>query len=594
MKPRFFLDSDVVNLDYETTDLNALKGRVFSMSLTWVEDGYTEVWRKDGEVRFYNGDEKEIWRGKGNFNQRLKSFCQSPCEAVTHNLMFEWDFSITEGLKFHPRKKFHDTMIMSQYVDNLCPLHKLDYLFNRFHGKVEWIQRADSDVAKAAKIYGTYDKIPKELMFPYQLADGVRGALLYKMFWPLTEPKSEYWNEIELIKTTVDMKRRGFFINKKETNKLIDHLTKELDENDSTIRKILGRYVNVSSKPQLDRLLYDELKFPRGESNDKFAIEKLRLVSNHPILDCILKRRSYITGRTVVKNYLELSDENSLVHANIGTNFDTTGRENCREPNFQNVQKEIKAGARFTVPARRCQGPRPGFILLLADYAGIEIRLAIQGTEDERLIKMCVEGYDFHAACALSFYGDRYTNEKNADLKAALRSRAKNARFAMLYGAGLEQTAATLGLTVEETRAGYERDKSDFPEFYELMAKCTHDARHDGYITTFFGRKLRVPLDRPYAATDYLIQGSAAALFKHAQNEVHCLFKSHWKNDAFIIIPVHDELVMEVRRGVDLSLLTAQVQRIMTSFNEIKVKLDVEFSIATYIWSNKVKYELSR
>ena len=583
--PRRFLSSDVVNIDYETINLQSdPNAKVFAMSLTWCEDGYTEVWRKDtGEVRFYS-DEKEIWRGQGDFEQKLKSFWLSPCAAVTHNLMFEWHFT-DEHYQVHPEKPIHDTMIMSQYIDNLCPSHALDYLFNRFHGKVAWITEADNNIEKCKKIYGTYEKHPVDLMFPYQLADGIRGALLYKLFWPRVSPVSEYWNEIELIKATVVMIKRGFMVDKKQAADLAGQMTFELQQNNTRTREIIGHYVNLLSEPQLKKLLFEELQLPVQPTTDKDDLKKL---GNHPIIDCIEKARAYTKGVAMVNGYIIASQHDGACHPSIRTNHAGTGRESSETPNLQNVSKEFKAGVRYTVPARRCFRARPGYILLLGDYSGIEMRLAVQATGDTRLLKLCAEGFDFLASCARSFYGDTYDLEQDKDIKSAFRSRAKNARFAMLYGAGLDQTANTLGLDIEQTRTGYERDKADFPEFYALMDKCTHDAKHQGYITTFFGRKLRVPLDRPYAATDYLIQGSAAALFKHAQVKVHKFFKG---TDCHIIIPVHDELVTEIRRGSDLPYLTKNISYLMLSQPEITVSMNVDFLIATYTWDKKSEYK---
>ena len=99
-----------------------------------------------------------------------------------------------------------------------------------------------------------------------------------------------------------------------------------------------------------------------------------------------------------------------------------------------------------------------------------------------------------------------------------------------------------------------------------------------------------MPLDRAYAATDYLIQGSAAALFKHAQVNVGKWFRKE-KLDCHIIIPVHDELVMEVRRGTLLAYLTPEIEKLMVSAPEIKVKLNADFSIATYTWDKKNDYK---
>ena len=580
--PRLFDKNAIINIDYETSGFQfdpGARAQVFATSFTWVDDGYTEVWRDTGAVRFYL-DEKEIGRGNFGFNERLVDFWASPCPAVAHNLKFELHFTDIMQWKINPRKQLHDTMIMHQYIDNLCPSYALDYLFNRYHGKLAWIVEADANISKAAKIYGSYDKIPEELMFIYQESDGIRGALLYKLFWPLVTPVTEYFNEIELIKTTVKMEQRGFMVDKKQSTALVNWMQKELIDNEKETRRILGRYVNLNSEKQLKALLFDELKLPRMETTDKNDILKL----NHPIIDCIQKTRAYVKGVAMINGYLDAAKHDGFIHPNIRTNRAGTGRESSENPNLQNVSKEMKAGVKYTVPARQCFRARPGYFLLLVDYAGIEMRLAVQGTGDSKLIKLCQDGFDFHAACATSFYGDQYTLENDKKIKSALRSRAKNARFAMLYGAGLEQTAMTLGLSVEQVRVGYERDKKDFPEFYELMTKCTHDAKHSGYIITFFGRKLRVPLDRVYAATDYLIQGSAAALFKHAQVSVNALFDIM---DCHIIIPVHDELVMEVHRGISLQEICPKISKCMLNYPEITVKLEVEFSISTYTWNSK-------
>jgi len=586
-EPRPFDAAETVALDYETTGFHPRSGaRAFAFSLTWVDTGYTEVWRENGAVRFYF-DEVETGRlqlGAGDYQRRLADFWKSPCGMVAHNLKFEWEFTRAAGLEVNPRKILHDTMIMSQYVDNLCPKHSLDYLFNRFHGKIDWISEIDKEVEHAAKILGTYDKIPEDIMFRYQLADGIRGALLYRTFWPHVVPSTEYFNEIELIKATAKMEDRGFMLDKEQAKLLMLRMQKELIENNDKAQEIVGRFINLNSEKQLKHFLFEELGLPRTETTDKRDIVKI----DHPIVDCVLKARAYTKGVAIIRGYMKMAKA-GVIHPSIITNRAGTGRESSENPNVQNVAKEIKAGTKYTVPARRCFRARPGYVLLLADYAGIEMRLAVQGTGDARLMAMCRKDFDFHDACARAFYGDRYIDEKDKDMKKALRSRAKNARFAMLYGAGLEQTALTLGLTVEEVRAGYERDKKDFPEFYQLMDDCTHRAKRNGHITTFFGRKLRVPLDRPYAATDYLIQGSAAALFKHAQVAVDKYFSSI--DGCHILIPVHDELVMEIKRGIDLKKICRNVKRLMIDRPEITVKLDVEFSVSTYTWDAKNEYK---
>jgi DNA polymerase I-like protein with 3'-5' exonuclease and polymerase domains len=180
-------------------------------------------------------------------------------------------------------------------------------------------------------------------------------------------------------------------------------------------------------------------------------------------------------------------------------------------------------------------------------------------------------------------------------IKKAMRGRAKNARFAMFYGAGVAQTASTLGLTIEEVDEGYMRDEREWPEFYALMDECTRIGRKQAYIETFFGRKLRVNPRQAYTATDYMIQGTAGDLFKRAQVAVYrWLEKEVGLEKCMPVLPVHDELIFEVRRDMlkDLPELLQNVKREMISFPEITVPLNIEFNLALYNWADKKELAL--
>jgi DNA polymerase I-like protein with 3'-5' exonuclease and polymerase domains len=584
MKTRAIKDSDTIVIDYETTGLvQDPSARVFSYSLTWIDDGYdgyTEVYRLDVPKKI----------PLSLYEDRIQDFWSSPCSGVAHNFAFENHMTLREGWKQNSQKQMHDTMIMHQYINNLSSSNQLKYLASLYAGIVREWEGPWKVVKKAFKIYGRYDLIPEELMHPYQVADGEATASLYSLFLPLVKPWDEYLNEIKLIYTTVRMERLGFMVARDKAQSLLAPMQDEIASNEIEIEAIAGRKLNMNSPAQLSRFLYNELGLPNQGSVNNDALENLRKISDLPILDCILKARAYTRGISTVQSYLDLSEHNGAIHPSINTNKARTGRETSENPNMQNVSKEVKAGAKYTVAARRCFRARPGYFLLLADYAGIEMRLGVQGTKSERLIKLCHSDFDFHDACATSFYGKRYTEEKNPKIKKALRGRAKNARFAMFYGAGIKQTADTLGLSIEEVTIGYEHDRKDFPEIYSFMDECTAFAKTNGYIETFFGRKLRTEADRAYVATDYKIQGSAAALFKHAQVDVDKYFiNTFGDNLARCILPVHDELVMELHRSLlpQLDSMMVTINKTMTDYPQITVPIKIEFNISMLTWDAK-------
>jgi len=581
---RAIKDSDIIVIDYETTgfqdDPNA---RAFSFSLTWVDDGYTEVMRDVGP----------------DFNKRMEQFWFSPCQGIAHNAKFEWHFTLRHGWPVHPKKVVHDTMIMHQYIDNLSMFHNLAYVTGKYAGYVEEWNARWADVDKAKKIYPNFKLIPEYIMHPYQIADGEATASIFETMRGHVRPWDEYLVEIQLLKVTTDMERLGFMVDKSKALALISKMESIYESNLVDITSIVGRSINLNSPKQIVAY-FDEIGLPfrhKGEASvDNESLSRLSKKEDHPIIDCILKSRAYTRGISTVQDYIKRSKHDGAIHPNIKTNHARTGRESCENPNLQNVSKEMKAGAKYTIPARSCFRARPGYFLLLGDYAGIEMRLGVQGTKSERLIKLCEEDFDFHAACAEAFYGRVFTEEKDPKAKKAMRNRAKNARFAMFYGAGLLQTAKTLGQTAEETSVGFARDKELFPEFYDYMKWCSDFAKKNGYIETFFGRNLRVEQDRPYSATDYAIQGSAGALFKHAQIAVH-----HWftgeigRNLARILLPVHDELVMEIHRSLlpEVKYIMKNVNRLMVDFPQITVPIKVEFNQSMYTWDAKkeVTYE---
>jgi DNA polymerase I len=618
---RLIKPGDVIVVDYETTGLSIPHGaEVFSVVLTWIDDGHTEIY--DREDKFFLPKLKAIWE-----NEKV--------EKVAHHLKFEYKF--TTSLKIVPRGKLHCTMIQHQLLHNLAYKHSLDYAARQYAGIVmEW-DEADKAVDKCKSIYGDdYSKFPRDLMHKYMMYDGERTALLHNVQYPLISAErrslNEYHNEIALIRTTARMESNGIMIERKNAKEMLAWMDTELKDVDVKAEKIVGGPVNLQSHKQLKKVLFEKFKLPSvgttksGEpSTDKGAIEALRDINDHPILDLILKKRSYTKGQAMINAYLEYSI-NDILYPNINTNAAGTGRESSSDPiNFQNIQKEVSLKTRFPVAARRCFRARPKYFFFLKDFQGIEMRLYVQGTNEPRLIKLVEQNFDFHDACAKNFYNELYTVRKycleffmrmnknfkkeiqdvyrtededkiNAvykKYKKTLRSAAKNGRFAMAYGAGIDTLASTLMLSYAQAYEGKARDKDEYPEFYAYMDKCTRQAKKFGYIETFFGRKLNVPSDRPYAATDYAIQGSAAGVMKRAQVAVDAYIEKELDDQVKLILPIHDEIIFEYPRSLypQRNEILSEIRKRMINIECITVPLEIEVKMTTTTWDRAVEYK---
>jgi DNA polymerase I-like protein with 3'-5' exonuclease and polymerase domains len=187
--------------DYETTGFDPLVNEVFGFVLT-DEDGVSEVYDLDT-------DPKAL--------QVLKDFwADTSIEKIAHNLKFELHFTISQlGITIPEGTILHDTMIMSQIVDNLERSHSLDDLTNLYCGDRELIEewkRVDGLVKKEAELRGNYQLVNRHLMHTYQRHDGFRTMLLYKMFFTLIQPYWEnYRSEIDVVVATQRMEAFGLY-----------------------------------------------------------------------------------------------------------------------------------------------------------------------------------------------------------------------------------------------------------------------------------------------------------------------------------------------------------------------------------------------
>ena len=566
--------SKIFAIDYETDGLSPYHGaKAFAYVLTDCNTGDTEVYRKDSSC--FLSKLKEVW---------------GDCETakVAHNLKFELKFTNHIGLNVNGT--LHDTMIMHQLLDNLGR-HGLDKVAKQYAAVEDCLRwdKIDNKLSKAVKIYGSWEKVPVEIMDEYQRIDGERTALVFMTLYPLIQADkgllNEYNMEIDLIKTTARMEDRGILLAKNEAVALKDRMQKEVES--------INVGVNLSSPKQLIELLYTQKKLPilkrtktGAPSTDNEVLEQL----NDPVVDSILKHRSFTKGVAMVDSYLESVNSQDIIHPNINTNHAATGRESSSNPNMQNISKDSTI-YKYAVPARCCFRARPGHVWFLKDYSSVEMRLGVQGTKSKRLIELISNDFDFHDATAKAFFKDRYTNA-TGPLKKDLRGKAKNVRFAMFYGAGIGLVCKMLGLPADEVKKGMDEDKQQFPEIYDFMHSCTRFAEKNGYIETFFGRRLRVPEDRPYVATDYCIQGSAAGVLKRAQIRVDEYLRFKTKDAVRLLLPVHDELIIEFPRTLFeyKEEILNDIDRIMCTFKEITVPMKVETEYTTTLWSKAVDY----
>lgn len=610
MREYEFLESNIASFDFETTGFNAHKGAeyfAYSIGIPILNcDGYVE----DCQVLVKRVDNKDKKLNKHNDDFLREFFKRKNKTRAIHNLKFELHFLDKHEIYYPKSTTFHDTMIMSQMLNNLGRSHTLDYICWLY---ADYPRDLDEQVKISAKSVGNnYQKINKKLMEKYQYADAERCLLIYFLYLKELEKTSEvykcYLNEIELIKVTQKMEKQGMLLDLDNIYKLQNWLFNELEKVRDETFSLLGEYVNLNSDDTVSRLLYRKYKMPilkltdTGKpATDKDTLAELRLISpNHKIFDLILKQRSYSDAVSKLKSYLKFGGENGRINPNINTNQARTGRQSSSGPNMQNVSKEAALKNLFPVPLRKAFRGEKGHILLLVDYSGIEMRLIIEATGENELMDMLLadRNSDMHHPTVECFLGRKEAallkkeNYKEYKIK---RSAFKNTGFCIAYGGSNNKVAFTLMRPLDEIKDGADNYRKRFPRIDNFTTNIIEQVKRKGFIKTSFGRKLNVPKNKAYIGSNYQIQGTAAEVLKRGQVKVAQFIKKELNNHIKLHLPVHDELIMSYPRNLlsrKTEILT-EMSRLLTDMSEIKVPLEVEWKMSTTDWNSAKEIKLT-
>lgn len=576
----------VIALDTETTGLDLYRSaNMFAFSFC-TEGGLTQVCRLDGTAL----------RARQS-TRKLKELVNGDYELVFHNAKFDLT-AIERYLQCRLPESLiiHDTYIQSHILQSNHPSQKLKDLAWELCGITTDDEKA---VKPFAKDGGNYQQVPEHLMNEYQKRDAERTMLLHLFFYPkIIENESFreiYQMEMDLIKVTQRMEERGVLLDPKRCVALSKQLQEQADQVIDTVEEKVGKRLNLRRHEDVYHLLFDwggvpvTAYTPSGKpSTDKDVLLDVQIKEHYEAIDLLLKYRSYSRGATMVLDYLDLCDEDLLLHPDINTCAAKTSRESCSRPNLQNVSKSAVLKNPYAVPARTCFRPKVGFVNLHIDYAGIELRLLIHYSGEEELIQLLNDRGDPHALAAEVFYGTRFT-EADGEARKVLRTAAKNANFAIPYGAGANQVSSTLLLSPEEGAQRYAAYRKRFPKLVGLNNTIANEVRKQGYVTTAFGRVLYVSREIAYAGTNYLIQGSAAGVLKRAQVRVAKYLREATSDRAGIILPIHDEIVIEYprQRMAYLQDDLRNIRDLMIDFPQFSVPLEIEAEVATRDWEHK-------
>ena len=393
---------------------------------------------------------------------------------------------------------------------------------------------------------------------------------------------TKLYNDIEfpLCDVLYRMEVAGIDIDREQLVQFGDMLAARIADCESLIYGYSGGPFNINSTKQLGELLFDKLGLPpvkktkTGYSTNADVLEKLK--NKHDIIPAIMDYRMLTKLKsTYADGLLKQIADDGRIHTTFQNLVTATGRLSSTEPNLQNIPVRTDLGAEI----RKMFVPKPGCVLVDADYSQIELRVLAHIAGDETMANAFRTGMDIHTVTASQVFG--VEPEQVTPLQ---RRHAKAVNFGIVYGISEFSLSEDIGVSRYEARDYIDSYLTNYRGVRTYMKQVVEDARNIGYTETMFGRKRYIPelkssnfnvrSGAERIALNTPIQGTAADLIKLAMIRVDAALRANFP-EAKLLLQVHDELIVECPEAIAPDV-AALVSREMENVATLSVPLTAE------------------
>ncbi len=394
--------------------------------------------------------------------------------------------------------------------------------------------------------------------------------------------------ELPTIRVLFIMEQNGVLIDKNRLAVQTSELSAQADKLCKLAYQAAGEEFNLGSSKQLGEILFDKMgvlyegKKPKKNTLGNYSTSEevlSELAFDYPLAKHVLEYRA-ITK--LINTYTEklpklVSPKDGRVHTTFEQAVVVTGRLSSTNPNMQNIPVRTPEGRRV----REAFIAPPGHKIISADYSQIELRVMAQMSKDEGFIKAFNNNLDIHRATAAEVF-----EESLEDVTSDQRRIAKVINFGLIYGMSAFGLAKTLGIDRQSARNYMDRYFDRYRKVYSFMQATRQKANEQGYVTTWFGRKLEVPdLKAPGARKAYAeraainapVQGTAADLIKLAMIAVENWIDQE-KLKTKLILQVHDELVLEVPNE-EVDIVKEKLPQLMGSVTRFSIPIVADVGV---------------
>ena len=376
--------------------------------------------------------------------------------------------------------------------------------------------------------------------------------------------------ELPLCHVLYNMEKRGISIDRSQLEQFGTMLAQRIADCETLIYSYSDGTFNINSTKQLGELLFDKLGLPpvkktkTGYSTNAEVLEKLK--DKHPIIPAIMDYRMMTKLKsTYADGLIKEIREDGRIHTTFQNLVTATGRLSSTEPNLQNIPVRTDLGAEI----RKMFVPKPGCVLVDADYSQIELRVLAHIAGDEVMQKAFCEGLDIHTATAAQVF-----HVPMEEVTSLQRRHAKAVNFGIVYGISEFSLAEDIGVSRYAAREYIDNYLTNYQGVRKYMKQVVEEAKAIGYTQTLYGRRRYIPelkssnfnvrSGAERIALNTPIQGSAADLIKLAMLKVEQALQEHYP-EAQLLLQVHDELIVECPEALAepvAALISAQMQNV--------------------------------
>ncbi|MBK5538197.1 DNA polymerase I [Pseudomonas sp. TH05] len=481
-----------------------------------------------------------------------------------------------------------DTMLESYVLNSTATRHDMDSLAQKYldHSTVSF-----QDIAGKGAKQLTFDQIALEQAGPYAAEDAdvtlrLHQALHQKLAAIPSLASVLTDIEMPLVPVLARIERQGALVDAALLGVQSIELGEKMIALEREAFEIAGEEFNLGSPKQLGAILYEKLGLPvlkktaKGQPSTAEEVLAKLAEDDYPLPKVLTQYRSMSKLKSTYTDRLpeQINPRTGRIHTSYHQAVASTGRLSSSDPNLQNIPVRTAEGRRirqaFVAPA--------GYKLLAADYSQIELRIMAHLSKDEGLLNAFRNNLDVHTATAAEVFRVELT-----DVSSDQRRSAKAINFGLIYGMGAQKLGKDIGVDTKQAKAYIDTYFARYPGVREYMDRTRAQAADQGYVETFFGRRLYLPeinSNKPQeraaaerTAINAPMQGTAADIIKKAMVAV-----DNWLADsgldARVILQVHDELVLEVREDL-VEQVSQEIRVHMSGAAVLDVPLLVEVGV---------------